>query len=126
MDADRKVLLTDGAVGLASAGNGLFFAGEAAVDLWWVGVLVAAVVAGLAWATEHRVVGDWAAILLVAAFGLAMVGLGVSGLAELVETGVVPVTLVGVGVGIIAYRVYYGFVRPVPPSRLEGVRRRDV
>lgn len=126
MDARRKVLLTDLAVGLASVANGLFFGSAAAVDLWWVGGLVAVGGGGLAWATEHGVLGERATILLVAAFGLAMLGLGVSGLAELAETGVIPVTLVGIGVGIVAYRVYYGVVRPVPASRLEGARRRGV
>lgn len=120
MERERKVLFVDVGVGIAVIVTGAVSLSPAAVDLWWAGALVALATAVLAWSQEHSVVGGWTTIGLVLAVGLGFIALGLTVGSDAVADVALPIVLVGLGVGMVPYRLYFGLVRPVPDGRLRG------
>ena len=126
MDAERRVLLVDLGLGIVAIASGLVSMGPGAVDVWWIGGLVAVATAVLAWSEEHEVVGGWTTIGLVLAFGLAFVAIGYLFGSDVVANVALPVAIAGLGVGLVGYRGYFGLVRPVPDRRLRRIEDRTV
>ena len=126
MDVQRKVVLADGGMALPWILLGVLFAEQVSADFWWIGALIAFGTIGTAWAGEHGVVSEWATVAAVIAAGVALFAIGLTGGADLVTDALVPVGLAGMGVGLLAYRVYFGLLRPIPEDRLRRASDRSV
>lgn len=124
MDAERRVVLVDVGMALSWVGLGLLFAERTAIELWWLGVLVALGIVGTTWAGDHGVVSEWTTVVAVIVFGVGLFAAALVWDAELVSEALIPVTLAGMGVGLLVYRIYFGIVRPVPEERLRGASGR--
>lgn len=125
MDAERKAVLVDVGLGLLLLATGAFYADQGSLRYWWLAVVVAVSTGGSAWADDHGAIGGWTTILVVAVFGVGLIGLGLLAGPDLVEN-VLPTMLLGLGAGLVPYRLYFGLVRPVPEGRLRGARERTV
>jgi len=132
MDAARKVLLLDSLLGVVWIGTGLSITAPTVVASvgWLVGTTALAVV-GLRSAEEH----GYAPADSLRWFGAAIASVLVVGVVAVVATTAlftfdatvaVSAILVGLGVGVLGYRLVYGVVRPVPERRLERARERGV
>lgn len=122
MDVERKVVLLEVALALSWIWLGVAFAGRTAVDLWWLATPIGLGMTGIAWVSDHGVVSEWTTVGATVAFGVALFAAALAGHADFVEDVVIPVTFVGMGVGLLAYRLYFGLVRPVPEYRLRRAR----
>ncbi|SFS13068.1 hypothetical protein SAMN05216559_4191 [Halomicrobium zhouii] len=123
MDAERKAVVVDVGLGALCVAMGLLYASRGALPYWWLTAVTALLTVALAWADDHGVVGGWTTVVVVAAFGVAVLALGlVAGPA--VVSAVIPAVLAGIGAGIVPYRLYYGVVRPVPSGRVADVGER--
>lgn len=118
MDASRKAVVVDVGLGVLCVAMGLLFASRDGVGYWWLVPVTAVAAGGFTWADDHGVVGGWAVVGAVSAFGVAVLALGSVLGSAFVSTVVVPLVLIGLGAGIVPYRLYYGLVRPVPAGRL--------
>ena len=115
-DDDRAIVRQDVVVSLTNLTTGLLLAGTlgVAAGRWWVGALVGALVAGLAAAADRSRAG-LRALLAVAALGLSAFVWGWT--TGAITTDVLPLVLVGVGLGAGLNRLAFGLVRPVPGAR---------
>ncbi len=85
-----------------------------ATELWWVGVAAAAVFAALTMASDRSRKGVW----LLGASGAALIVAIAAGLfTDTVPFSVLPILLVGLGVGFLCVRVAFGVLRPIPEVR---------
>jgi hypothetical protein len=131
MNAARRVLLVDGSMGFVWAVYGFLLRPAATFrEWWWVAALAAAVAAVGMYASDHGLAGfrtRTQGMALVAGF-LAVVA-GAAGLVAATGLSVdaaVPVGIGGLGLGLLAYRVAFGVVLPVPEDRLERAGERAV
>lgn len=97
---------------------------------WWLGVLATVAAAALWYAEEHGVLGGDEFTLSVVGIVSVIAAVVVCGVVAVVTDlsvqTVVSVTLAGIGVGLLGYRVVYGAVLPVPERRLERARDQHV
>jgi CHASE2 domain-containing sensor protein len=115
-DLNRTIVAQDVTVSLSSVVGGTMLGGTVvfAGGLWWVAPVAAAIAGGLAAWSDRSRVGLWALLL---AGGFAMVGVVWAWATDAVPIGVVPVVLVGMGVGTALNRVVFGLVWAVPDLR---------
>ncbi|MCU4800714.1 hypothetical protein OB920_10060 [Halobacteria archaeon HArc-gm2] len=119
MDAERNAVVVDVGLGALCVAMGLLYASRGALPYWWLTAVIALLTAALAWADDHGVVGGWTTVAVVAAFGVAVLALGL-----VAGPAVVSAVLPAVLAGIVPYRLYYGVVRPVPAGRVADVGER--
>lgn len=131
MDASRRVVLFEGGMGLLwtlfGLGNGGF---DGLREAWWLAVLAGVATVALVSADEQRFThwdgyrrGALAIASVVAA--TVLVGAVVVATTIPVQTAV-SIALVGIGLGLLVYRLVYGVVRPVPRARLDRAGDRAV
>ncbi|WP_459194474.1 hypothetical protein [Halosimplex sp. J119] len=131
MEAARRIVLFEAGMGAAWILLGVLNAGPDGLrDGWWLAVAAFVATAGATYADEHRLVDvdEWhryafAIVSVVAATAGCAVVIVATDMAVLTVVGV---GFVGMGAGLVVYRVVYGVVRPLPESRLEGARDRAV
>ena len=113
-DVERKIVGMDLVVGLSNVTVGFLVAAGVGVAAgsWWVGLLAAACAAALLAAADRSRAGIWA---LLGVGGLVIVGVAWPISAD--AGAVVPVALIGIGVGATVNRFVFGVLRPVPPVR---------
>lgn len=124
MDAARRVVLVEGGLGLLWTVYG--FGPQSAATLraaWWVAAAGAVATPALLYLEEHRWT-DWGAyrrgaMVIAATLGAVALAAAVVLATTLSVMTVVSVGLGGLGAGLLAYRVVYGLVYPVPESRLD-------
>jgi hypothetical protein len=132
MDAQGKVLLFDSLLGIVWIVAGLTFADPAAVaGVWWFVGVAAAAAAGALALEEHGYTPEgslqWFAIAVAGVLAVGVVTVAaVSILLEPTATVAVSALQVGLGLGVIAYRLLYGLVWPVPDARLDRAREQAV
>ena len=114
---DRKIVAFDAFIGATSVGTGATMAGAFAAGRWWVVAVVGgAVTVALVAAADRSRAGVWAM------FAVGVLGMGGVVWAVTADAaGVIPMVIVGMGVGVLLNRVAFGVVRPVPAAR----RRRE-
>ncbi|MEF8975847.1 MAG: hypothetical protein V5A21_06440 [Halapricum sp.] len=117
----KKILLDpllrrDLGMGISNAAIGLVVAivTGIAASLWWIGVLAATGTFLVAAADDRGQAGSVLPAAVGGLFLVVLVGLWVASGSVL---GVVPVVLIGTGVGFGANRLLFGVVFPVPESR---------
>lgn len=128
---ERRVLLFDYGFGLLVLAVGLLTRPDGALaSRWWLAPLAGAVAAALLFADErdalarfeayeaqhHRAAVAAALLAVLAAALLATLLGGVVG-------AVASVALAGVGLGVLAYRVAFGLLLPIPRPRLRRAQR---
>ncbi|MCU4800716.1 hypothetical protein OB920_10070 [Halobacteria archaeon HArc-gm2] len=119
----QRVVFTDVVLSLSmiAVGAGMWMdrAGDA-----WPAVIAAPVLAVLVVpfvaAVDRRRVSKVGMATAVVGFFAAILLVGVAGGPVAAVWGA---ATVGAGVGMVAYRLYFGVVRPIPPGRLEQARR---
>ncbi|WP_415378661.1 hypothetical protein [Halosimplex sp. TS25] len=131
MDAARRVVLFEGGMGVAWILLGLLNVGVAGLrEGWWLGLAALAATVATVYADEHRVVDvdEWYryALAIVGVVAAVAVCGAVVVVTDMVVLTVVSVVLAGMGVGLLAYRVVFGVLRPVPESRLDGANNRAI
>lgn len=89
---------------------------------WWLALPVALGIALLTAASDRYRAGRY---LLYATAGLGMVGVVWAVAAADAVRGVIPVALLGLGVGFAANRLLFGVIRPVPAARRAREHRSD-
>jgi drug/metabolite transporter (DMT)-like permease len=129
---ERKVLLTDGLVGVSMLVNSSLGLSVPSSVQWWtvlVFVGVAVWVAGILYRFERRSVEESLRDVLVGSIVIAspvLVALAMvvsnHPLADTVVAGV----FAGFGSSILGYRFVYGILRPIPEHRVERTRGRAV
>lgn len=122
-DARRRVVRSDGLGAGVAILVGWLEGREAllAVELLAVAALFCVATAGVLYAIEHdRFPGLFPEVAAAAALvGLVALGAGLALALPQAPLLVAAAVLVGFGVGLLAYRVVFGLVRPVPRGRLE-------
>jgi len=130
MNAARRVVALEVSTGAAFAAYGLWVVGVAGLqETWWVAAAAAVAVVATVSVAEHRLNATGGARYALAILGVvgATVAAGVVvALTALSVDAVVGAALVGTGVGVCGYRVVYGLCRPVPETRLERTREREL
>ena len=131
MNVARRVVLLECGMGVLWMLLGLLNVGRSGIrDAWWVAVLALVVTSSVVGADEHRLVDwdDWyryaAAIVGVIASVVAVALVAVT--TDLVLLTIIGAALAGTGAGLLAYRVAFGVIRPLPESRLDGANERSV
>jgi len=132
MDAAQKALLLDSLLGIVWIVTGLSVTAAGLVaSVWWLVGIAGLAVVGLLTAEEH----GYTPAHSLRWFGFVIVGVLVVGLVAVVATTRLfafdatvasSAILVGLGIGVLGYRLVYGVVRPIPDARLEGGRERAV
>jgi hypothetical protein len=112
----EDIVRQDVGVALANVTVGLMLGGAVGMDTgrWWIGVLVAVLTVGFVAAADRSRLGLW---VLLSAAGLALLVLVWGWSTGMVASGVLPVVLIGVGLGACLNRIVFGLVRPVPAVR---------
>jgi len=132
MDAARKILLFDSLLGTVWIVTGLSVAASREIaSVWWLVGVGGLAAVGLLAAEEH---GHTPADSL-RWFGVTIVGVLVVGVVTVVATTslftfdatvAIGAHLVGLGVGLLGYRLLYGLVWPIPDAGLDRARERAV
>lgn len=131
MNAARLVVLLECGMGVLWLLLGVLNVGRSGLqESWWVAVLALVLTVAVVGADEHRLV-EWdqwyryaAAIVGVIASVVAVGTVAV--VTDLVVLTIIGAALAGTGAGLLAYRVVFGVVRPLPASRLDGANERSV
>ena len=130
MDPTRKVLLTDGAVGLATLAVGARLLD--APFRWWVLLLAGGTalgVAGMLFGAEQQVFAS-TGLGLATAGVFVLVPLGVSlafmQVSPSLGSALALSAVLGTGGGLLGYRFVFGVLRPVPQHRLDRADERAV
>lgn len=122
---ERRVLLLDAGFGLLVLAVGLLSRPDGALAArWWLALLAGGLTAALMLGDERNVLGRFEgyeaghrrAALAVAALALLAATLLATLLAGAVAAA--SVALVGVGVGVLAYRTAFGVLLPIPRPRI--------
>jgi hypothetical protein len=112
----EDIIRQDVAVALANVTVGLMLAGAVGVDTgrWWIGVLIAVLTVGFVAAADRSRLG---LRVLLSAAGLALFLFVWGWSTGMVDSAVLPIALIGVGLGACLNRILFGLVRPVPAVR---------
>jgi len=131
MNAARRVVLLECGMGVLWILLGLLYVGRSGIrDAWWVALVALVGTVGVVAADEHRLVAwdEWyrAAAAIVGVIASVIVVAAVAVLTDLVVLIVVGAALAGSGTGLVAYRLVFGVVRPLPDARLDDATDRSV
>ncbi|WP_241692814.1 hypothetical protein [Haloarcula salina] len=125
-EARQRVLRTDLAIGLGGSVLGYAEAGPALFTVLPTLAVVGLLTAAALYAVEHAAVpGVYPEVTALAS--LVVLAAVVAGFVVVIEASVAVVlagALSGFGVGVLCYRLCYGFLFPVPAFRLDRVRER--